>query len=73
MKSMAAYISGVSASVEGKTQKVQNSQRTVTTSIYPGVPGCGPKNYTPIVYPTKPYGSGCYKLFGGALPRICFK
>jgi hypothetical protein len=72
MKSMAAYISGVSASVEGKTQKVQNSQRAVTTSIYRGVPGCAPKDYTPILYPTKPYGSGCYKLFGGALPRICY-
>ncbi len=69
---MAAYISGVSASVEGKTQKVQNSQRAVTTSIYRGVPGCGATDYTPIVYPVKPYGSGCYKI-NGILPRICFK
>jgi hypothetical protein len=48
MKTMAAYTAKIKAEVEGKTQKVQNSPRAVTTGIYRGVPGCPKQNYSRI-------------------------
>jgi hypothetical protein len=69
---MSAYIFKINAETEARTQKVQNSGRSVTTGNR-GVAGCGPQNFTPILYPIKTYGSGCYKLLHGVLPRICFK
>jgi hypothetical protein len=48
MKSMSAHIFKLSAENQGRTQKIQNSGRSVTTSIYRGVPGCGPLNFNTI-------------------------
>jgi len=73
MKTMSAYIFKINGETEGRTQKVQNDNRTVTTGIRRGIPGCGPLNFNPILHPIKTYGSGCYKLLHGVLPRICFK
>jgi hypothetical protein len=70
---MSAHIFKLSAENQARTQKIQNTGRAVTTGIYRGVPGCGPQNYTTILYPIKTYGSGCYKLIHGVLPRICFR
>jgi hypothetical protein len=53
MKSMSAHIFKLSAENQGRTQKIQNSGRSVTTSIYRGVPGCGPLNFNTILYPIK--------------------
>jgi len=47
---MSAYIFKLNAETEGKTQKVQNDSRTVTTGIRRGIPGCGPQNYEVINY-----------------------
>jgi hypothetical protein len=48
MKSMAAYTAQLKAENQGRTQKVQDSSRSVTTGIYQGVAGCGPQNYQQI-------------------------
>lgn len=53
MKSLAAYTSKLKAELQGKTQKVQNDSRSLTTGFYRGVPACGPLNYTELVYPVK--------------------
>lgn len=58
MKTMSAYISKIRAETEGKTQKVQNSQRAVTTGIYRGVPACGPLDYSKIRFYSK-FRNGC--------------
>ena len=62
MKSMSAYTSKTHAEVKGKTQKVQNTSRSVTTGIYRGVPGCGPRNFQIILYERKLDCSICYVL-----------
>jgi hypothetical protein len=54
MKSVAAYTTKIKAEVEGKTQKVQNDNRSLTTGIYRGVPACGPLNYSQLIYPMRP-------------------
>jgi hypothetical protein len=56
MKSMGAYTAKIKAEVQGKTQKVQDSSRSVTTGIYRGVPACGPQNYQQINFYRK---KGC--------------
>jgi hypothetical protein len=48
MKSMAAHTAKLKAENQGRTQKVQDSSRSVTTGIYQGVAGCGPQNYRQI-------------------------
>jgi len=70
MKSVSAYTSKIKAETQGKTQKVQNDGRTVTTGLYRGVSGCNPQNYNQIIYPLKSYGSGCFLLLHGK-PRFC--
>jgi hypothetical protein len=62
MKSMSAYTAKTHAEVKGKTQKVQNTSRSVTTGIYRGVPGCGPRNFQIILYERKVDCSICYVL-----------
>jgi len=62
MKSMSAYTAKINAEVNGKTQKVQNTSTSVTTGIYRGVPGCGPRNFDRIIYPSRRYGFVCSLL-----------
>jgi hypothetical protein len=60
MKSMGAYTAKLNAENQGRTQKVQNSSRAVTTGIYRGVPGCGPQNFSLIFYRRNVKCSICY-------------
>lgn len=48
MKSMSAHTAKLNAENQGRTQKVQDSARSVTTGIYQGVAGCGRQNYQKI-------------------------
>jgi len=50
MKSVSAYTSKLRAEVKGRTQKVQDDDRSVTTGIYRGTAGCGQLNFSQIVY-----------------------
>jgi hypothetical protein len=62
MKSMSAYTAKLQAENYGRTQKVQNNSTVVTTGIYRGVPGCGPRNFQIILYERKVDCSICYVL-----------
>ena len=60
MKSMSAYTAKLLAENKGRTQKIQDDNRTVTTGIYRGVPGCGPQSYQLIFYQRKVDCAICY-------------
>lgn len=51
MRSAAAYISKIKREVLGKTYKVQDTNhRLFTTTLYRGAVGCGPVDYTQLIY-----------------------
>ena len=60
MKTMSAYIFKINGETQGKTQKVQEDNRTVTTGIRRGIPGCGPRNFQIINYRRKVDCAICY-------------
>ena len=60
MKTMSAHIFRLSGENKGRTQKIQDDSRTVTTGIHRGIPGCGPQNYQLIFYRRKVDCAICY-------------
>jgi hypothetical protein len=51
MRTAAAYISKIKREVLGKTYKVQDANhRLFTTTLYRGAVGCGPVDYTQLIY-----------------------
>jgi|UniRef100_A0A6C0CT85 hypothetical protein len=51
MRSAAAYTSKLKAEALGRTYKVQDTNhRLFTPTLYRGAAGCGPVDYTQIVY-----------------------
>jgi hypothetical protein len=62
MKSMGAHTAKLQAENYGRTQKIQNTSSSVTTGIYRGVAGCGPRDFQIIIYPLKRHGYTCSLL-----------
>ena len=60
MKTISAYTFKLLGENKGRTQKVQDDRRTVTTGIHRGVPGCGPRNFQIINYLRKVDCAICY-------------
>lgn len=60
MKTMSAHIFKINAETEGRTHKIQDDSRTVTTGIHRGIPGCGPRNFQLITYIRKVDCALCY-------------
>jgi len=51
MKSMSAYISKKNVEVQGRTYKIQDSQRILNTfNVYRGAAQCSAQSYNPIFY-----------------------
>ena len=57
---MSAYTFKLLGENKGRTQKVQDDSRTVTTGIYRGIPGCGPRSFQIINYKRKVDCAICY-------------